>query len=104
MAIDWTGFAYPKARAKVLERIDVKAQRAKQEWVFRNLVWLRDQGHCRGCNRRVFRANVDMLKRGEVHHRHGRNVKPEHRFSVDHALLLCKKCHADPATIARFRT
>ncbi len=104
MAIDWEGFAFPKARARVLERIDVKAQRAKQERAFLNAVWARDGSRCRGCNARVFRANVDILKRGEVHHRHGRNVKPEHRFSVDHALLLCKKCHADPAMIARFRT
>ncbi len=104
MAIDWTGFAYPKAKARVLERIDVKAQRAKQERAFLNAVWSRDGSRCRGCNARVFRANVDMLKRGEVHHRHGRHVKPEDRFNVDAAVLLCKKCHADPATIARFRT
>lgn len=93
----------PKGRALVLDRIDVKAHRAKQERAFLAAVWKRDQNRCRGCGKRVTRGAPDMLKRGECHHVHGRNVRPEDRFNVAMAAILCRSCHSDPAVRARLR-
>ncbi len=93
----------PKPPTRLLAQRLVKAWRAKQERLFLDAVWTRDASRCRGCGRRVQRGAVELERRGEVHHRHGRNVRPEWRFAMAHAVLLCRTCHLDSAVIARFR-
>lgn len=46
MAIDYSGFAIPKARARVLDRIEKKRDLALRERVCRQAVRLRDKGKC----------------------------------------------------------
>lgn len=94
----------PKPRPRILDRIAVKLEREAQDRAFRKAVWERDGAACRACGRAVKRTADRLQARGEVHHRHGRHVRPEDRFNPDMAVLLCQPCHADPAVIARFRT
>jgi 5-methylcytosine-specific restriction endonuclease McrA len=93
----------PKPSARVVDRVKAKASRTHQERIFRAAVWIRDGSQCRGCQKRLMRGAVTLLEAGHVHHRHGRNVRPEDRYNVKQAVLLCGPCHADPAVIARFR-
>ena len=77
-----------------LEETDAARKLDEKELAkWRAAIWKRDEGKCRVCGRRVKRTlSLDPL-RGEVHHVRGRNVTPENRYSVAHALLLCKSCH-----------
>lgn len=94
----------PKPRPCILDRIAVKLEREAKDRAFRQAVWARDGWICRACGGRVNRTPNRFATRGEVHHRHGRRVRPEDRFNPDMAVLLCSMCHADKAVIARFRT
>ena len=52
MSMDYSehsGLAYPKARARVLDRIDRKRELLKQERECRRAVKVRDKGKCRVC-------------------------------------------------------
>jgi len=87
----------PRPMPKGLTRLqhNAAASRADQLQMqhLRNAVWKRDGAKCRACGRKVFRM-LDLLpERGEVHHRRGRRVAPEHRYSVDQCVLLCRGCH-----------
>ena len=97
------GFAFPKPRPRIQDRIAVKLEREAKDRAFRKAVWERDGGLCRHCGRPVKRSSDRLEARGEVHHRHGRRVRPGDRFNPDMAVLLCSLCHADPAVIARLR-
>ena len=54
MSMDYSeqsGLAYPKARARVLDRIDRKRELLKQERDCRRAVKSRDKGKCRVCQK-----------------------------------------------------
>lgn len=93
----------PKPRARLHDRIAAKRARERKALAFRLAVLTRDENRCRHCSRRVRRTMEAVPERAEVHHRHGRNVRPEDRFTVSAAVTLCLFCHRDPAVIARFR-
>ncbi len=95
---------FPKPQRRVLDRIQDKRDREKKEREFKKIVWLRDGGRCRHCGRIVIKTLEHAPNRGEVHHRHGRNVAPKDRFNPEAAVLLCLEHHADPAVIAKFRS
>lgn len=95
---------FPKPRPRVLDRVQYKRELEAKDRAFRKAVWERDGKQCRHCRRLVFKTLEPVSNRGEVHHRRGRNVAPEDRFNVDAAVLLCLRCHKDPAVIAKFRT
>lgn len=97
------GVACPKPRPRILDRIAYKRAADAKARAFRAAVWARDGGLCRYCGRKVVHTFEAVPNRGEVHHRQGRNVAPEHRYTVARAVLLCLVCHTDPAVIARFR-
>lgn len=92
-----------KPRRKVLDRVAEKRERDNKAQAFRAAVWLRDGGKCRCCGRIVIRTLELVPNAGHVHHRRGRNVAPEHRYTVSQALLLCAICHTDPDVIAKYR-
>lgn len=94
---------FPKPRTIVEDRIAYRRDREAKEREFKRQVWIRDEGHCRHCGRKVIKTLDAVPERGEVHHRRGRNVAPEDRFNVDAAVLLCLLCHCDPAVIQTFR-
>ena len=94
----------PKPRPRIQDRIAAKRAREHRALAFRLAVWARDASQCRACGCPVKRTTEAVQWRGEVHHRHGRNVRPEDRFNPDMAVLLCSLCHSDQAVIARFRT
>jgi 5-methylcytosine-specific restriction endonuclease McrA len=52
MGIDYRGFAIPKPRARVWDRIAKRLQRLREERACRLAVAQRDQGRCRICGRR----------------------------------------------------
>lgn len=93
----------PKPRPRIQDRIAVKLAREAKARAFRKAVWDRDECHCRHCGQRVGHT-IGHAWSGEVHHRHGRRVRPEDRFNPDMAVLLCSLCHTNPTVIARFRT
>ncbi len=95
------GFQKPKRR--IVDRIAYKRDAEQKAREFRAAVWARDEGRCRHCNRKVIHTIELLANRGEVHHRHGRNVAPEHRYTVAEAVLLCALCHGDPDVVAKFR-
>lgn len=92
MAIGY-GKAVPKPPTQLEDRIAAKREQVKKEDAFRKQVWLRDKGLCRVCGVKVLRTITLDPRRGEVHHRRGRNVAPEDRFNVARAVLLCARCH-----------
>lgn len=94
----------PKPQARLIDAIERKADYDRQMTALRNAVWKRDRAICRGCLRPVRRTLALVPERGEVHHRHGRRVRPEMRYHPDGCVLLCVGCHRDPQVIARFRT
>ena len=89
MAIDTSGFAFPKPSGKLVDRIAYKKAREEQDRVFRARVWARDLGKCRICHHAVKRTLGLDPRRGEVHHLRGRRVAPEDRWNVDRAILVC---------------
>lgn len=94
---------FPKPRRKVLDRIAEKREAEAKRRAFIKAVWERDEGLCRHCGRVVIKTLEHDPKRGEVHHRRGRNVAPQDRYNVEEAVLLCLKDHGDPAVIAKFK-
>ena len=94
----------PKPPPVILDRVQRRFALEAKARAFRRAVWARDGACCCHCGRRVLKTHQTVSRRGEVHHRHGRRVRPEDRFNPDMAVLLCSLCHADPAVIARFRT
>ena len=103
MGLNAGGKPCPKPRRRVLDRVAERRERDRRAGAFRNAVWQRDGGHCRACQRKVFRTLELVPSRGEVHHCRGRNVAPEDKYTVSRAVLLCAVCHADHDVIARFR-
>lgn len=97
------GLRYAKPEPRVLDKITLRRQREAQASAFRRAVWKRDGSRCRNCDRLVRQTCELVPDAGHVHHRHGRNVAPEHRYTVAQAVLLCARCHADSAVIQRFR-
>lgn len=100
-AVEMIGF--PKPRPRILDRVARKRELEAKDRAFRKAVWARDEGFCRACGVKVKRTVLPEPYQGHVHHRHGRRVRPEDRFKVGRAVLLCAICHADPVVIARFR-
>ena len=94
---------FPKPRRKLVDRVADKRRTDMRGQAFRNAVWIRDDSRCRHCGRLVRRTLELLPERGEVHHRHGRNVRPEDKYNPDMAVLLCARCHANPDVIAKFR-
>ena len=95
--------AFPKPRPRILDRMQYKRELEAKDRAFRLAVWVRDGGKCRHCGRGVTRTLTVGPRQGQVHHRHGRRVRPEDRFNPDMAVLLCAVDHADPVVIAKFR-
>lgn len=93
----------PKPRRRVVDRVAEKRERDAKASAFRQAVWKRDEGRCRHCGKTVIRTVELLPNAGHVHHRRGRNVAPEDRYTVERAVLLCGRCHADPDVIAKFR-
>lgn len=93
----------PKPQARILDKVATRRAREAEAQAFRQAIWLRDGAKCRNCDKPVIRTLELIPKAGHVHHRHGRNVRPEDRYNVDMAVLLCALCHKDPAVIHRFR-
>lgn len=94
---------FPKPRPIIEDRVAYKREADAKLRAFKAAVWARDASRCRACQRKVIKSISLVPERGEVHHRHGRNVRPEDRYRVAAAVLLCARCHANPAVIARFR-
>ena len=90
------GYGIPCPKPSATRLVQKEAARKLDERLLRRFrleVWVRDQGKCRICARKVKRTlELDPL-RGEVHHLRGRNVTPEDRYVVSKALLLCLECH-----------
>ncbi len=86
--------AQPKGamQTRLDEKIATGKQLAKQQAVFVAAVWGRDKV-CVHCRRKVVKSLELKPNRGEVHHLSGRRVKPEDRFNVARAVLLCAACH-----------
>ncbi len=84
---------FPKPPSRLQERMRRQHDKRALQFAFVQAVWKRDEGKCRRCDRRVFRTLCLEPRRGEVHHRRGRNVAPEDRFNPDAAVLLCAECH-----------
>jgi 5-methylcytosine-specific restriction endonuclease McrA len=95
--------SFPKPTPRVIDRVALRQRREAEAQAFRSAVWKRDEGRCRVCSRRVVRTLELIPHAGHVHHRRGRNVAPEDRYSVDRAVLLCAVCHADPEVVLRLR-
>lgn len=93
----------PKPRPRILDRVQYKRDLEAKDRAFKKAVWERDKGQCQHCGRPVKRMLTLSPEQGHVHHRHGRNVRPEDRFNPDMAALLCAVDHADPVVIAKFR-
>ncbi len=85
------GFPKPKPRLK--DRVESKREADKKAQAFRRAVWVRDDGICQVCRRKVVQTLELVPNRGEVHHMRGRNVSPEDRYNVGKARLLCAVCH-----------
>lgn len=94
---------FPKPQTAYQDRIDQKRIRESLERDFKRAVWERDGGICRHCDRSCLKQWQAHPRRGEVHHRRGRNVAPHDRFNPAAAVLLCMRCHNDPRVIAIFR-
>ena len=101
--MDTSGLAFPKPRARVLDRAAYKLALNARGRAFRAAVWLRDGGRCRACNRLVRKTMALVPERGEIHHVQTRGAHPDKRYDVGNGLLLCCSCHRDPAVIALFR-
>ncbi len=95
MSIDWSGFAFPKPSKLARVKASDKADRANEKKLaaMRAIVWARDGGICRNCERRCVRSLTARANRGEVHHLRGRRVAPQDKFNADTAVLLCLECH-----------
>jgi 5-methylcytosine-specific restriction endonuclease McrA len=93
----------PKPVLRVIDRAAYKREADKKAQAFRQAVWKRDNALCRHCGRFVIKTGQLLPNRGEIHHRHGRNVRPEDRYNVDMAVLLCALCHSNWDVIQKFR-
>jgi 5-methylcytosine-specific restriction endonuclease McrA len=85
--------AIPKPRAVIEDRIAYKRGREQQARSFRAQVWLRDEGKCRVCGRKVIHSLELVPNRGDVHHLETRGAHPEKRFDPANGVLLCAVCH-----------
>jgi 5-methylcytosine-specific restriction endonuclease McrA len=85
--------SFPKPRPRLVDRVQYKRDREVKARAFRLAVWLRDGGICQYCERHVKHSIEAIPQRGEVHHLAGRNVRPQDRFVVARAILLCLACH-----------
>ena len=94
---------FPKPQSVLVDKIQQRRAREAEAATFRRKVWDRDKGHCAYCERPVVRTLERVPNRGEVHHRHGRNVRPEDRYNVRMAVLLCAICHDDPKVVQYYR-
>ncbi len=83
-------------KASIATKLDAKVaklkQQAKDQAAFVAAVWARDKV-CVYCGCHVVKSLELKPNRGEVHHCSGRRVKPEDRFNVNRAVLLCSRCH-----------
>ncbi len=83
-------------KASIATKLDAKVaklkQQAKDQAVFVSAVWARDKV-CVYCGCHVVKSLELKPNRGEVHHLSGRRVKPEDRYNVNRAVLLCAKDH-----------
>ena len=93
----------PKPRPRIVDRIAVRKERERKAQDFRVAIWLRDQGRCQVCYRKVIHTLELVPNAGHVHHRRGRNVAPGDRYVVHEAVLLCRRCHADPDVVLKLR-
>jgi 5-methylcytosine-specific restriction endonuclease McrA len=85
MSFDYTessGLLYPKARARVLDRIDQKKLLAKQERECRRAVKARDKGLCRACK-----------KHGAIHMHHIQFRSQGGKYQTCNIVSLCTDCH-----------
>lgn len=99
-----TGFhPCPKPRKRIADRVADKRERDRKATEFRRQIWFRDGSRCQWCFRHVRRTLELVPDAGHCHHLHGRNVRPEDRYNVDAAKLLCGECHSDPQVILQLR-
>ncbi len=99
--------SFPKPAKRIVDRVARTRSRTAQAADFRKAVWTRATvdglPRCEHCGR-VVRHTMDLsVERGEVHHLHGRNVRPEDKYNPDAAVLLCAACHFNPAVVLQLR-
>lgn len=81
--------SFPKPRPAIEDRTALKRAEAVKARAFRDAVWVRDGYCCTHCGRRVFRILEALPEKGEVHHLRSLRVRPEDRYNVKRAVLLC---------------
>ncbi len=81
---------YPKPSSRLEDAKTAKHRERMLQHAFLTMVWTRDHGRCRKCDREVKKCLERIPRRGEVHHVHGKigAFKYEDRC----ALLLCCAC------------
>jgi len=93
MAIDYSGFAFPKGTPAGVARHQRKAAKADQLAEAYAVVDTRDQSYCRVTGRHTVPAAVDPRVRREHHHLKGRRVMPEWRHDPKRIVTVCKQAH-----------